>query len=57
MQTEPTTANRYYLQDEFGEILAEADDLDVILRIKARLQVVEGRRVRMIDRRTGDELN
>lgn len=46
----PVTANRYYVQDEFGEILCEVDDLNVALRVKARFEVEDGRRVRFVDR-------
>lgn len=46
----PITANRYYLQDEFGEILLEVDNYIVALRVFARLTVVERKLVRLVDR-------
>lgn len=46
----PVTANRYYVQDEWGEILVETGNQDSALRIKAHAEVVEGRRVRFVDR-------
>ena len=51
MSQHPTTANRYYIRDEFGEVLMEVDDYDVALRCKARYEVEDGKRVRLIDRR------
>lgn len=53
--TEPQTANRYYVRDEFGEILVEVGNLDVALRCKVRYELEDGRRVRFVDRKTGDE--
>ena len=51
MASQPVTANRYYIQDEWGEILMEVDDYNVALRCKARYEVEEGKRVRLIDRK------
>ena len=51
---QPITANRYYIQDEFGEILLEVDDYAVALFSKACYEVWESKRVRLIDRKTED---
>lgn len=51
MQKHPTTANRYYIQDEWGEILLETGDYESALRCKARYEVVDGKNVRLVDRK------
>ena len=51
----PITANRYYVQDEWGEILVETGHYYSALRIYARAKVVDGKNVRLIDRKEEDE--
>jgi len=46
----PTTANQYYVQDEWGEILLEVDNLDVAVRCEVRWEM-EGKNVKLVDRR------
>lgn len=50
-QASPITANRYYIRDEYGEILMETDNYAMALRCKARYEIEDGKNVRLIDRK------
>lgn len=46
---QPTTANRYCIQDEYGKILLETDNYSSVLRCYARYLIEERKRVRLIE--------